>query len=51
MKVSDLMNQLEACDPDTDVKLFDSFSLESFQVDEVDFENSCEGQILLTFNN
>lgn len=51
MKVSELMNQLLRCDPDTDVVLWDDCSYEEFPVDQVDIEGSCEGQVLLTFNN
>jgi hypothetical protein len=51
MNVSELIKELKRCDPDTDVTLWDSCSFEAFPVDLVDIENSCEGQVLLTFNN
>jgi hypothetical protein len=51
MNVSELINELKRCDPETDVTLWDSCTFEAFPVDQVDIENSCEGQVLLTFNN
>lgn len=51
MNVSELIKELRRCDPETDVTLWDSCSFEDFPVDLVDIENSCEGQVLLTFNN
>lgn len=51
MKVYELVAELCRCDMETDVTLWDNCSYEAFPVDKVDIENSCEGQVLLTFNN